>query len=128
MSCSRPAGPGARRERLRRSITSTRGSITSTREGIRLHRRLRDAARLWDAAGRESTDLYRGTRLDAAVEWGRANGALLNESERDFLNASVDESVQTQRGQLRANRRLRRALSGSASLLVAALALLVSHS
>ena len=112
-------------EVLIRRWPTLRRWLEEDREGIRLHRRLRDAARLWDAAGRESTDLYRGTRLDAAVEWGRANGALLNESERDFLNASVDESVQTQRGQLRANRRLRRALSGSASLLVAALALLV---
>ena len=73
----------------------------------------------------EPADLYRGTRLDAAVEWARANGALLNETERDFLNASVDESARTQRRQLKANRRLRRALIGGAGLLVAALALLV---
>jgi class 3 adenylate cyclase/WD40 repeat protein/energy-coupling factor transporter ATP-binding protein EcfA2 len=112
-------------EVLIRRWPTLRRWLEEDRVGIRLHRRLRDAARLWDAAGRESTDLYRGTRLDAAVEWARANGALLNESERAFLNASVDESVQTQRGQLRANRRLRRALRGSASLLVAALALLV---
>jgi class 3 adenylate cyclase/WD40 repeat protein/energy-coupling factor transporter ATP-binding protein EcfA2 len=99
--------------------------LEEDREGIRLHRRLGDAARLWGAAGREPADLYRGTRLDAAVEWSRANGALLNGTERDFLNASVDESARTQHRQVKANRRLRRALSGSGALLVAALALLV---
>jgi class 3 adenylate cyclase/WD40 repeat protein/energy-coupling factor transporter ATP-binding protein EcfA2 len=99
--------------------------LEEDREGIRLHRRLSDAARLWEASGRESADLYRGTRLDAAVEWERQNRALLNAAERDFLTASVDESARTQRRQLKANRRLRRALSGSGVLLVAAVGLLV---
>lgn len=99
--------------------------LEEDREGIRLHRRLGDAARLWDAAGREPADLYRGTRLDAAVEWARVNSGLLNGTERDFLNASVDESARTQQRQLKANRRLRRALAGSGVLLVAAVALLV---
>ena len=112
-------------EVLIRCWPTLRRWLDEDREGIRLHRRLSDAARLWDAAGREPADLYRGTRLDAAVEWARTGGALLNETERDFLNASVDESAQTHRRQLEANRRLRRALAGSAGLLLAALALLV---
>jgi Novel STAND NTPase 1 len=112
-------------EVLIRRWPTLRRWLEEDREGIRLHRRLSDAARLWVAAGRESTDLYRGTRLDAAVEWARANGALLNETEREFLNASVDESAQTHRRQLKANRRLRRALTGIMGLLLAAVALLV---
>jgi class 3 adenylate cyclase/WD40 repeat protein/energy-coupling factor transporter ATP-binding protein EcfA2 len=112
-------------EVLIRRWPTLRRWLQEDREGIRLHRRLGDAARLWAAAGRESADLYRGTRLDAAVEWAKTNGALLNATERDFLNASVDESARTQRRQLTANRRLRRALTGSAGLLIAALALLV---
>jgi len=99
--------------------------LEEDRDGIRLHRRLGDAAQLWDAAGREPADLYRGTRLDAAVEWAGANGALLNATERDFLNASVEEAARTERRQLKANRRLRRALTGAAALLAAALALLI---
>jgi class 3 adenylate cyclase/WD40 repeat protein/energy-coupling factor transporter ATP-binding protein EcfA2 len=99
--------------------------LEEDREGIRLHRRLGDAARLWDAAGREPGDLYRGTRLDAALEWARSGRGLLNDVERDFLNASVDEAAQTQHRQLKANRRLRRALSASAALLMLALAALV---
>ena len=102
-----------------------RGWLEEDRDGIRLHRRLSDAARLWDAASREPADLYRGTRLDAAVEWSRQNRALLNATERDFLSASFDESARAQRRQLKANRRLRRALTGSGALLVAAIGLLV---
>lgn len=112
-------------EVLIRRWPTLRRWLEEDREGIRLHRRLSDAARLWDASGREPTDLYRGTRLDAAVEWARANRALLNGTERDFLNASVDEAARAQRTQLKANRRLRRALAGAGILLVAALALLI---
>lgn len=99
--------------------------LEEDRDGIRLHRRLGNAARLWETARREPADLYRGTRLDAAVEWARSNAALLNATERDFLNASVEDSVQMQRRQLRANRRLRRALAAGGVLLLAAVALLV---
>ena len=112
-------------EVLIRRWPTLRRWLDEDRDGIRLHRRLGDAARLWDAAGREPGDLYRGTRLDAAAEWARANDGLLNDAERDFLTAGVDESAQAQRRQLTANRRLRRALSGAAVLLIAALALLV---
>src|SRR6476469_8664280 len=92
---------------------------------MHLYRRLCDAARLWDAAGREPGDLYRGTRLDSALDWAKENGALLNDTERDFLNASLEESTLAQRRQQSANRRLRRALIGGAALLVVALGLLV---
>jgi class 3 adenylate cyclase/WD40 repeat protein len=112
-------------EVLIRRWPTLRRWLDEDREGIRLHRRLSDAARLWDAAGREPADLYRGTRLDAAVEWSRANGSLLNSTEQDFVTASLEELAATQQQQLRANRRLRRALSVSALLLLAAVALLV---
>jgi class 3 adenylate cyclase/WD40 repeat protein/energy-coupling factor transporter ATP-binding protein EcfA2 len=112
-------------EVLIRRWPTLRRWLEEDRDGIRLHRRLSDVCRLWIGAGREPTDLYRGTRLDAAVEWARSNGALLNETEREFLSASVDESARTQRRQAKANTRLRRALAGSAGLLVAAVALLV---
>ena len=112
-------------EVLIRRWPTLRRWLDEDREGIRLHRRLGDAARLWDAAGREPADLYRGTRLDAAVEFARSKGALLNATERDFVNTSVDESARTQRDQLRANRRLRRALVGAGLLLLVAVGLLV---
>ena len=111
-------------EVLIRRWPTLRGWLEEDRDGIRLHRRLGDAARLWEAAGRETADLYRGTRLDAAVEWAAANDGRLNSTERDFLTASVDESARAQRRQLKENRRLRRALIAGAALLVATLSLL----
>ena len=65
-------------EVLIRRWPTLRGWLEEDRDGIRLHRRLGDAARLWEAAGRETADLYRGTRLDAAVEWAAANDGRLN--------------------------------------------------
>jgi WD40 repeat protein len=112
-------------EVLIRRWPTLRRWLEEDREGIHLYRRLCDAARLWDAAGREAGDLYRGTRLDSALEWARKNSALLNDTERDFLDASVEESALAQRREEIATRRLRRALVASAGLLVAALALLV---
>ncbi len=111
-------------EVLIRRWPTLRGWLEEDREGIRLHRRLGDAARLWEAGGREPADLSRGTRLDAAVEWAGANDGRLNSTERDFLTASVDESARSQRRQMRENRRLRRALIAGAGLFVATLALL----
>ncbi len=99
--------------------------LDEDREGLRLHRRLSHAARLWDAAGREPTDVYRGTRLDAAVEWARPNTGELNQAERDFLNASLEEADRAQRAQFQTNRRLRRGLGAIAGLLLAAVGLLV---
>ncbi len=99
--------------------------LEEDREGIRLYRRLGEAARSWEAAGRERADLYRGGRLEAALEWSRTNGALLNDTERDFLDSSSQESTNALRRRQIANRRLRRSLAAAAGLLVVAIALLV---
>ncbi len=112
-------------EVLIRSWPTLRHWLEEDREGIRLHRRLGDAARLWEASGREPGDLYRGTRLDAALEWAADSPGVLNDSEQAFLDVSRDEVVTSQRAQLRVNRRLRRLAGGIALLLLAALALLV---
>jgi class 3 adenylate cyclase/WD40 repeat protein/energy-coupling factor transporter ATP-binding protein EcfA2 len=112
-------------EVLIRRWPTLRRWLDEDREGLRLHRRLSHAAQLWDAAGREPADVYRGTRLDAAIEWARANSGELNQTERAFLNASLEESVRAQRLQFQVNRRLRRGLAAIAGLLLAAVGLLV---
>jgi len=112
-------------EVLIRRWPTLRRWLDEDREGLRLHRRLSHAAQLWDAAGREPTDVYRGTRLDAALEWSRANRDELNQTERAFLDASLAESAEAQRLQLQVNRRLRRGLAAIAALLVVAVGLLV---
>ena len=106
-------------EVLIREWPTLRGWLEEDREGLRLHR-LGDAARIWEAAGREPTDLYRGTRLGAALEWAQRRSDALNATERAFLDASVAESERERRAQIRANRRLRALLAGAGVLLAAA--------
>jgi WD40 repeat protein/DNA-binding SARP family transcriptional activator len=85
-------------------------------QGRRLHRHLTQAASEWDAAGREPSELYRGARLAATLEWADAAGddAGLNRLEREFLEQSRTAFA-------RANRRLRALLAVAVLLLVAAL-------
>ncbi|MFN8621505.1 MAG: AAA family ATPase [Chloroflexota bacterium] len=87
---------------------------------IRLH--LIDAARDWEASGRDPGDLYRGARLATALEWSSDHALELNASERAFLDASRAASQQDVERQRRTNRRLRGLLVGTAGLLVLALA------
>ena len=107
-------------EVLIREWPTLRGWLDEDREGIRLHRQLGDAARLWEAGGREPSDLYRGTRLDAAAEWAELHRADLNATERSFIDASLEEADRERRAQLRANRRLRGLLAGAVALLLVA--------
>ena len=107
-------------EVLLREWPTLRGWLEEDREGLRLHRQLGDAARMWDGGGREPSDLYRGPRLVAATDWVRAHRPELNAVERSFVDASVQEADHERRTQLRANRRLRALLAGAVTLLVMA--------
>ncbi|HEY7422004.1 MAG TPA: BTAD domain-containing putative transcriptional regulator [Gaiellaceae bacterium] len=90
-------------------------------EGRRVHQHLAQAAVSWHEAGRDQSDLYRGTRLAAALEWAEETGSAsrVNRLERDFLDESRQASARETEGKRRANRRRR-------GLLVAALLLLVA--
>lgn len=93
-------------------------------EGRRVHRHLAQAAASWNNAGRDPGDLYRGTRLAAALEWTGEAGAAsrLNQLEREFVEQSRQAFVREAEGQRRANRRLRGLLAVAVLLLVAAAA------
>ena len=84
-------------------------------QGRRLHRHLTQAASEWETAGRDSSELYRGARLAATLEWADTAGedAGLNRLEREFLEESRTAFA-------RANRRLRALLALAVLLLVAA--------
>ena len=56
-------------EVLIREWPTLRRWLEEDRDGIRLHRQLGAAARLWDTGGRDPSDLYRGHPLDAAADW-----------------------------------------------------------
>jgi WD40 repeat protein/DNA-binding SARP family transcriptional activator len=85
-------------------------------QGRRLHRHLTQAAVEWEGAGREPSELYRGARLAASLEWADSAGddAGLSRLEREFLEESRTAFA-------RANRRLRLLLALAVILLVAAL-------
>jgi WD40 repeat protein/transcriptional regulator with XRE-family HTH domain len=65
--------------------------LTNDRDGLRLHRHLTDSAHEWETRGQDASELYRGARLAQAQEWAEANEGRLNEAERVFLAASVEQ-------------------------------------
>jgi WD40 repeat protein len=107
-------------EALIRAWPRLRGWLEEDRAGLRAHRQLGDAARLWDAGGRAASDLYRGARLAGAVELAGSGRVELNSTERAFLDAGVAESQRERRAEQRANRRLRGLLAGALALLALA--------
>jgi DNA-binding SARP family transcriptional activator/WD40 repeat protein len=89
--------------------------------GRTLHRHVTESSRVWDEAGRDSADLYRGARLTGALEWAEPHDADLNDLEREFLRASRTASEGEAVRARRTNRRLRALLAGVAVLLAASL-------
>ena len=99
-------------EALLREWPRLRGWLEEDAEGRRLHRHLADAAREWDAGGRDPGDLYRGARLAAALEWRARHEPDLNRTERAYLDAG--------RRELHAARtRRRRAVAAGVAVLAA---------
>ncbi|MGW3152092.1 nSTAND1 domain-containing NTPase [Streptomyces sp. NPDC001177] len=87
--------------------------IDDARERLRLHRRLTEAASVWDEAGRDPGVLYRGTLLDATQEAFPAQDRAdaLTAPERTFVSASLQAR--------RRQRTRRRILAAALSVLVA---------
>ena len=54
-------------------------------EGLRTMRHLSVAADSWDDLGRPDSELYRGGRLERAVEWTPRASPALTATEREFL-------------------------------------------
>ena len=75
-------------EALIRGWPQLRRWIDADRVGLRIHRQLTEAARDWDANGRESSFLYVGTRLEVALEWAKTHHDDLNALEAEFLASS----------------------------------------
>ena len=57
--------------------------------GRAVRRHLAPAAQEWAQHGRPADELYRGTRLDAAVEWASRSDAGVTPVEREFLDSGV---------------------------------------
>ncbi|MDR7275791.1 nSTAND1 domain-containing NTPase [Catenuloplanes atrovinosus] len=83
--------------------------LNRDRDGLRVHRRLTEAATLWRSMGRDPGVLYRGTPLDVAREWAAAGGGgALNPDETAFLDASLAARAAELDVAQRGSRRLRR--------------------
>jgi DNA-binding SARP family transcriptional activator len=101
-------------EALLREWPRLRSWLDEDRDGLRTHRHLTDTSAAWVSAGRDGGELYRGGRLEAATVWATDHGDDLNETEREFLGASVaqratEQAVEREHAeqQARSNRRLR---------------------
>ena len=81
---------------------------------------LSGAARAWDHAGRPDSELYRGSRLEAALEELLARKEQLTDNEIRFIGAGRSVRDFELERQRRSTRRLRRSLAGVAVLLVLA--------
>ena len=88
-------------EALIREWPRLREWLAEDREGLRLQRKLTEAAQEWAASGREPGMQYRGRRLEQAQEWAAGHADALNELEREFLAASVEQMDAERREQER---------------------------
>jgi len=75
-------------EALIREWPTLRSWLAEDREGLRIHRRLTQGAREWEALGREAGVLYKGVQLATARDWAGGHQGRLNDLERAFLVAS----------------------------------------
>ncbi|GGP71857.1 nSTAND1 domain-containing NTPase [Saccharothrix coeruleofusca] len=107
-------------EALIRSWPRLRGWLAEDRDGLRTMRQLSEAAATWESLGRDPDALYRGTRLDTAVEWTQRSGARTSTRERDFLDASLAARDRERALAHRRTRRLRQLVALLLALLVLA--------
>ncbi|WP_246107709.1 XRE family transcriptional regulator [Saccharothrix saharensis] len=107
-------------EALIRSWPRLRGWLAEDREGLRTMRRLTEAAATWESLGRDPDALYRGSRLDTAVEWTQRDGVRTSAQERDFLAESLQARDRERLQAHRHTRRLRQLVALLAVLLVLA--------
>jgi DNA-binding SARP family transcriptional activator/WD40 repeat protein len=108
-------------EALARAWPRLRGWLDEDREGQRIRQHLSATAEEWDALERDPTELYRGARLDGALQWARSSADRLAPTEQQFLDASVAAQEEEVRGHRRVARRLRIQVAGLTVLLVVAL-------
>ena len=77
-------------EALARAWPRLRGWLDDDVDGQRILRHLAGAADTWDTMGRPESELYRGLRLNQAVDWRDHAHSALSPSEEAFLEAKHD--------------------------------------
>ena len=99
--------------------------IDADREGLRLRRRLSDAARAWDEAGREPAALLRGGQLALARDWAadQVNRDSLSPLTRSFVDAGIVQERLEQTAERHRALRLRRLVAALTVLVILTVAL-----
>ncbi|WP_433272108.1 hypothetical protein ACQPZF_15390 [Actinosynnema sp. CS-041913] len=105
-------------EALIRAWPRLRDWLSDDREGLRLHRRLTEAAEAWHALDRDSGALYRGLRLARARDWAARHDSALTAREREFVRAGLAAQAAEHDLDRRRSRRLRRLVALLSVLLV----------
>lgn len=108
-------------EALLREWPRLRGWLDEDHAGRQLRRHLTPAANGWQSSA-DAGELYRGTRLAAALDWQRDHPDDLTEVEHDFLRVSRDVADSEAVRRRRSIRRLRGLAAGLAVVLVLAVA------
>ncbi|WP_168211166.1 nSTAND1 domain-containing NTPase [Actinosynnema sp. ALI-1.44] len=91
--------------------------LDEDRQALRVHRELTDAAAVWRDNHRDPGTLLRGTRLAVIKDWAR-NVPRANQSEQEFLDASVNAEAAERATEVRNRRRLHRLAAGLAVALL----------
>ena len=95
-------------EALLRTWPRLRTWIEESRDELRMRQRISRAAAEWDAEGRDSDLLYRGTPLLSGLEWAAKNPDQMGELERTFLDASAETKAMAEAISAERERRTRR--------------------
>jgi hypothetical protein len=109
-------------EALLRSWPRLRAWLDDDRDDLRVLRHLTDTASAWDARGRDDAELYRGTRLDGALEWSARHPDEATDVESAFVDASRRRREHERLRERRQLRRLRNALAAAATIALVAVA------
>ena len=102
-------------EALLREWPRVRGWIEEDREALMVLGRLREAAASWEDLGRDHGALYRGARLDGALEVTTNRLYELPAPEREFVTASVEGAIARRARHSIASRARRERTGGSVS-------------
>jgi DNA-binding SARP family transcriptional activator/WD40 repeat protein/type II secretory pathway predicted ATPase ExeA len=95
--------------------------LDDDRADLTIERHLARASQEWVDAGRSDGELYRGGRLESAIEWAAANPQMPSSIEAEFLAASEKRAAAEGERERNRVRRLRALLVSVAVLLVIAL-------
>ncbi len=103
--------------------------LEENRERLRFERQLTHDAQAWETAGRDQGYLYRGSRLQQALDWLDDLPGPLNATEQAFLDAgqAAEAEEQKRAEQLRSAQTRQRLLLGLAGALLLVVALVVAY-